>query len=88
MTGRPRHRGQASLELLAAVPLLLVALLVGWQLVALVRASMLAQEDARARVLRMPGSGLVSAHAERHVHGVLPGLGTLRVRATARTLAR
>lgn len=82
-----RARGQASLEVLAAVPLLIVAVLVGWQLVALVRGAMLAQEDARARALHASGRGQVSVQATRRVRSVLPGVGELRVRVTAVTQA-
>ncbi len=88
MTGRRhRARGQASLEVLAAVPLLVVAVLVGWQLVALVRGALLAQEDARARALGAAGPGRVSVEATRRVRSVLPGVGELRVRVRAVTQA-
>ena len=93
MTGRAQHRhtgqsGQGSLEVIAMAPLLVFAILLGWQLVALARGAMLAQEDARARALAAGGSGLVTVHASRRVESVIPGIGTFTLRASATTIGR
>lgn len=77
---RHRRSGQASIELIAAIPLLVGAGLVAWQLVAVLWAGIQAQERLRADGLRSQGRGeLVSVRAHARVPAVLPGLGDLRV---------
>ncbi len=89
MTGarRPRRacEGQAALELLAAVPLVLIAALLAWQLVAVLAAGMRAQEDARAAALARTGdpAGVAVVTRRRPVPAVLPGAGGLRIHARA-----
>lgn len=80
-----RQRGQASLELLAALPLVLLAGLLAWQLVAVLGAGMSAQAGARAAALQSAGtgSGLAVVTETVAVPAVLPGVRGLRVRATA-----
>jgi hypothetical protein len=81
----PRRRrrpcgGQASIELIAAIPLLVGAGLVAWQLLAVRWAGIQAQERLRADGLRAQGRGeLVHVRAHAPVPAVLPGLGGLRV---------
>ena len=79
-----RQRGQASLELLAMVPLVLLAALLGWQLVAVLAAGLHAQEDARTRAMRATGEGEVrTVSATVPVPRVLPGARGLRIVARA-----
>ena len=85
----PRHhrraRGQAALEVLAALPLVLAAALLGWQLVAVLRAGEAAQEAARARALGASGprGTTLRVGARVPVPALLPGLGGLSVPARA-----
>jgi hypothetical protein len=81
----PAGRGQASLELLAALPLLLGAALLAWQLVAVLGAAGVAQERARARALVAvgPPGGVVTVTAEAPVPSLLPGVEGLTVHARA-----
>jgi hypothetical protein len=80
---RGRQRGQAAVELLAAIPVLLLAGLVAWQLVAVLAAAMRAQERVRAEALRAggPAGRVVTVTAEARVPAVLPWADGLRVRA-------
>lgn len=83
---RPRpQRGQAAVELIAAVPLVILAGLVAWQLVAVLAAGLRAEERVRAEALRAagPAGRLVPVAASARVPAVLPGLGGLRVTARA-----
>lgn len=79
------QRGQAALELLAALPLVLLAGLLAWQLVAVLGAGMSAQAEARSAALQRAGaaSGLTVITETVAVPAVLPGVRGLRVRATA-----
>jgi hypothetical protein len=82
---RRRAGGQASVELLAALPILLLASLVAWQLVAVIAAGMRAQERVRAEALRATGAPgrTVVVSASARVPPVLPWVDGLRVRAQA-----
>lgn len=78
-------RGQASVELIAMVPLVLLAGLLAWQLVAVLVAGLQAQEQVRARALRA-GPGAQATRTETvtvAVPRVLPGVGGLRITARA-----
>ncbi len=82
---RRARRGQAALELLVAVPLLLAAALLAWQLAAVVWSGMQAQEQARRRALESqppPGQTRVVT-ASVTVPTLLPGAEGLVVRARA-----
>lgn len=84
---RYAQRGQAALELLGALPLLLAVALVAWQLVAVLGAAQHATERARVEALRSAGSGgVVTVRAEVKVPSFLPGTGGLTV--TARSAVR
>jgi len=80
-------RGQAALELLAALPLLVAVGLLAWQLVAALGAAQEATERARAGALRASGDGrtLTIERAVR-VPSFLPGARGLTV--TARSAVR
>ena len=82
---RSRSRGQAAVELLAAIPVVLIAGLLAWQLVAVLAGGLRAQERVRAEGLRATGAPgrTVVVTASARVPGLLPGLGGLRVRARA-----
>ena len=86
MLRRPhRAAGQAALELLAALPVVLAAALLAWQLVAVLRAGAAAQEAARARALGAsgPAGATLRVGARAAVPALLPGLGGLSVAARA-----
>ncbi len=88
VTRRPlAEGGQASLEVISAIPLIVVAMLIVWQLAAFVRGALLAQEDARARALQAQGVGYVSVVAERRVRSVIPGIDPFHIRVGATTVA-
>ncbi len=84
MIRRRRMQGQASIEALAAVPLLVVAVLIGWQLTMLVRGALIAQDEVRRKALADTGTPGRIVRVERRVRSVLPGVGVLRIRASAR----
>lgn len=84
---RRRDSGQASLEVVATIPLVVLALAVVWQVCAVARAGILVREDARAAAIRATGSGLVVVRRERLVGSVIPGVPRIRVRASATTIA-
>jgi hypothetical protein len=76
MASRTSFRGgQAAVELLALLPVLLAAALLAWQLVAIVRAAEEAQERARAGALAATGprGGVVTVRSRVPVPAVLPG---------------
>lgn len=77
--------GQAALEVLALVPLLLVAALLAWQLAAVVGAGMRAQERVRAEALQAgaAGGGVRTLGAVEPVPGLLPGVRGMSIRARA-----
>ena len=82
---RRGERGQASIELLAMVPLVILAALLAWQLTAVLAAGLEAQERVRSRALRAEGGAatvrVVSVSVA--VPRVLPGAGGLRLTARA-----
>lgn len=84
---RAGQHGQAALELLAALPLLVAVGLLAWQLVAVLGAAQEATGRARTGVLRASGDGstLTIERAVR-VPSFLPGTGALTV--TARSAVR
>lgn len=84
MTRRP-PRGQAAVELIAAVPLLIVVALLAWQLVAVLGAGQEAQRRVRADAIRAAGppGATATTSATVTVPAVLPGMGGLRVTARA-----
>ncbi len=87
MSRHERCRGQATVEALAAVPLLVIAILVAWQLVVLVRGAVIAHEAVREKALGATGSGVVTVEHRQRIPGTIPGLVSrleLRVRARVR----
>lgn len=84
---RDGNSGQASLEVVGAIPLVVVAMLVVWQLTAFIRGALLAQDDAREKALAAGGPGVVTVVAERRVGSVIPGIGPFRIRVHATTVA-
>ena len=80
---RPRCAGQASIEALALVPVMVIAALVTVQLAALVRGALTAQDVARQRALMATGSGAVTVPVTVRVPSVLPHVDRLEVRARA-----
>jgi hypothetical protein len=75
--------GQAAVEVLALVPLLVVVALVGWQLAAVVTAALRADEQVRRDALGASGGGgrVVVVDATARVPAFLPGVRGLRVPA-------
>lgn len=82
---RRRQRGQAAVELLVAIPALVLIGLLAWQLVAVLAAGLRAEARVRAEALRATGdAGAVHvATAAERVPAIVPGAGGLRVRARA-----
>jgi hypothetical protein len=80
-----RQTGQAALEVLAAVPLLLAAALLSWQVVALLQAAGVAQERARAAAIGASGApgAIVEVRRTAPVPRLLPWVGGLTVSARA-----
>ena len=80
-----RDAGQAALELLAALPVVLAAALLAWQLVAVLRAGAAAQEAARARALDAsgPAGAILRVGARAQVPALFPGLERVSVGARA-----
>lgn len=85
MRGRTiQQRGQASLELLVAIPLIALAALVAWQLAAVTVAGLAATERARAAALeRSDGRGVITIERRVAVARVLPLPGRLSITARA-----
>jgi uncharacterized protein (UPF0333 family) len=85
-----RRRGQASLEALAAVPLIVLAALLAWQLAAVIRAGVTAQERARAAALAASGARgrTLTASVTVTVPALLPGLDGMAVGARAAVRSR
>ena len=80
------HRaGQAAVELLALLPVLVAAALLAWQLVVVVRAAEEAQERARAGALAAmgPPGAVITVRAHVPVPAILPGAGGLAAVAAA-----
>ena len=86
---RPIRRagGQATLEVLAAVPLVVLAILFAWQMAAVIGAGMDAAERARAAAIaRLHAGGepgLAVAGGRAAVPAVVPGAGRHAVTARA-----
>ena len=80
-----RAPGQAAVELLAMIPVLVLVGLLAWQLTAVLAAGLEAQEDVRARAMGAAGaSGRIAVvTATVSVPGLLPGMRGLRVPARA-----
>jgi hypothetical protein len=84
---RRRQNGQAAIELLAALPLLLAVALVAWQLVAVLGAAQNATERARIEAIGASGNeGTVTIERTVTVPSFLPGTRGLKV--TARSAVR
>lgn len=79
-------RGQASIEALALIPLLVLTVLLVWQLVVLVVGSLVAFERVRSEAVAARGSSTVVVREMMAVPSLLPGVGSLRmpVRAVVR----
>jgi hypothetical protein len=84
---RRRPAGQASVELIALVPVLLAVGLLAWQLVAVIGAGLRAEERARQQGLRAGGGGVATVSVSEPVPALLPGVRGLRIgaRASVRT---
>ncbi|MSO45098.1 MAG: hypothetical protein EXQ74_07345 [Thermoleophilia bacterium] len=67
-----RERGQASIEVLALLPVLIVACLVAVQVVALLAAASSAQDRARSAAMVATGDGTVRVRGSARVTRVLP----------------
>jgi hypothetical protein len=81
---RHPQRGQGALEVIAAVPLLVLAALAAWQLAAVIGAGFAATERARAEAIaHRSGHGVARFEARVAVPGVLPFAGPLSVSARA-----
>lgn len=80
------ERGQATIEALALVPLLVLVLALVWQLAGLVHASIVAQDRARADALAATGHGNVTVRSRVTVPSLVPGVArlTVPVRAVVR----
>jgi hypothetical protein len=78
------QRGQGALEVIAAVPVVVLAALAAWQLVAVVGAGLTATERARARAMEhRAGHGVARFEERVAVPQVLPMPGRLTVSARA-----
>ncbi|MDX6556822.1 MAG: hypothetical protein QOD86_3017, partial [Miltoncostaeaceae bacterium] len=78
---RRRSAGQAAVELLAAVPIVLAAGFVAWILVAVLWSGMRAEEDVRRQALEArPGAGWVTVTARAPLPALTPPLAGLEVR--------
>ena len=77
--------GQASVELIGAIPLLLAAVALGWQLIALLGSATTATQAARDAALRVggPQGRVVTVQRRVRVPSVLPLPGGLAVSARA-----
>ena len=79
---RRRAGGQAAVELLAAVPIVLAAGFVAWLLIAVLWAGMRAEEDLLRQALEArPGAGWVTVTSSAPVPPLAPSLAGLEVRA-------
>jgi len=76
--------GQATVEALAAVPLLVIAVLIGWQLALLVRGALVAQDEVRRKALDDAATPGAVVRVDRPVSSVVPGMDDLRIRVTTR----
>ncbi len=76
---RRASRGQASVELIALVPVLVGIVVLVWQLAVVVRGALLAQDRAREAALAPGGHGIVRLNGVVRVPTLLPGVGELTV---------
>jgi hypothetical protein len=76
---RPASAGQASVELIALVPVLVGILVLVWQLAVVVRGALVAQDRVREAALAPGLHGTVHVHGAVRVPTLLPGLGELAV---------
>ena len=85
MRRRAGREGQAAVELLVAIPLVVLAALMAWQLVAVLGAGMRAEQRVRAEALRAVGATgrTVVVSAAARVPTVLPGVDGLTIRSRA-----
>lgn len=81
-------RGQASVEALALIPLMAIAVLVAVQLAVLLRGAFAAQDRARDAALSARGAGTVTVRAAVRVPSLLPGVGRLEIPVRAVVRAR
>ena len=70
---RDRHRGQAAIELIACIPIVIAAALMGWQLAAVAWAGIRAEEEVRRAGIAATGrpGSLVVVHGAAPVPGLL-----------------
>jgi hypothetical protein len=70
---RDRQRGQAAIELVACIPIVIAAALMGWQLAAVAWAGILAEEEIRRAGIAATGTpgSLVVVDGQVAVPGVL-----------------
>lgn len=82
---RSRARGQASIELIAFIPVLVLAGLLGWQLMAVIATGLRVQEEVRVQALTaaVAGGRTMILSATVPVPVVLPGVTGLRMSARA-----
>lgn len=85
MSGHRARRGQATVELLVVIPVLVLVGLLAWQLVAVLAAGFRAEQRVRAEGLRAAGASgrTVVVSVTERVPALLPGAGGLRLRARA-----
>lgn len=76
---RRRCSGQASVEAIALVPVMVAAVVLVWQLAVLVRGAMIAQERVRELALPAAGRGTVQVHTAIAVPALLPGVDRLQI---------
>ena len=78
MSGRA-SRGQASVELIALVPVLVAVVVLVWQLAVVVRGALVAQDRVREAALGSGAHGIVRVTGAVRVPTLLPGLVGLTV---------
>ena len=76
---RRASRGQASVELIALVPVLVGIVVVVWQLAVVVRGALIAQDRVREAALAPGAYGTVRVNGAVQVPTLLPGVGGLTV---------
>jgi hypothetical protein len=83
--GRAGARGQAAVELLVVIPIVVLVGLLAWQLVGVVAAGLRAEQRVRAEGLRAAGASgrTVLVSVTERVPALLPGVEGLRLRARA-----
>lgn len=80
---RSRQSGQAGVELIALIPVLVVVALLVLQLAALVDGALIAQDRVRAAAVEATGAGLVTVTTGVTVPSLVPGVGGLHIPARA-----